>query len=127
MSNSRYSPEFKDEAVKQIIERGYTVAEVSERLGVSAHSLYKWVKEVKPDKADEIADELADELKQAKQEILRLKAELHRTQDERDILKKAAVDSSEQSNSNCKILICMGTFDETYKAYIYPRRKRFSL
>jgi len=50
MSNQRFSPEFKDEAVRQIVDRGYSVAEVSERLGVSAHSLYKWVKAVKPDK-----------------------------------------------------------------------------
>ncbi len=35
MSNQRYSPEFKDEAVRQIVDRGYSVAEVSERLGVS--------------------------------------------------------------------------------------------
>ena len=44
MSNQRYTPEFKQEAVRQIIERGYSVAEVSERLGVSDHSLYNWVK-----------------------------------------------------------------------------------
>ena len=44
MSNQRFSPEFKDEAVRQIVDRGYSVTEVSERLGVSAHSLYKWVK-----------------------------------------------------------------------------------
>lgn len=50
MSNQRYSPVFKDEAVRQIVDRGYSVAEGSERLGVSAHSLYKWVKAVKPGK-----------------------------------------------------------------------------
>ncbi len=41
MSSQRYTPEFKNEAVRQIVERGYSVTEVSERLGVSAHSLYK--------------------------------------------------------------------------------------
>lgn len=55
MSSQRYPPEFKDEAVRQVLEPGYTVAEVSQRLGVSAHSLYKWVKAVKPDKSDEQA------------------------------------------------------------------------
>ena len=35
MSNQSYSPEFKDEAVRQVIERGYSVPEVSDRLGVS--------------------------------------------------------------------------------------------
>jgi transposase len=86
VSSQRYSPEFKDEAVRQIIERGYTVAEVSERLGVSSHSLYKWVKAVKPDKTEQDTAELVE----AKSEILRLRAQLRRTEEERDILKKAA-------------------------------------
>jgi putative transposase len=30
-----YSPEFKDEAVRQILEREYSVAEVSQRLGIT--------------------------------------------------------------------------------------------
>ncbi len=41
MSNQRYTPEFKDEAVRQVLERGHTVPAVAERLGVFAHSLYK--------------------------------------------------------------------------------------
>ncbi len=34
MGTPRFTPEFKEEAVRQITERGYSVAEVSERLGV---------------------------------------------------------------------------------------------
>ncbi|MBI47354.1 MAG: hypothetical protein CMG91_07860 [Marinobacter sp.] len=86
MSSQRYPPEFKDEAVRQVLKRGYTFAEVSQRLGVSAHSLYKWVKAVKPDKSDEQAAELVE----AKSEILRLRAQMRRIEEERDILKKAA-------------------------------------
>ena len=86
MSSQRYTPEFKDEAVRQIVERGYSVSEVSERLGVSSHSLYQWVKAVKPDKTEQNAAELVE----AKSEILRLRAQLRRTEEERDILKKAA-------------------------------------
>ena len=44
MPNSHFTEEFKIDAVKQITERGYSVAEVSERLGVSSHSLYAWKK-----------------------------------------------------------------------------------
>lgn len=83
MSNQRFSPEFKDEAVRQIVDRGYSVAEVSEHLGVSAHSLYKWVKAVKPDKTDEQATALVE----ARSEILKLRSQLKRTEEERDILK----------------------------------------
>lgn len=39
MNSPRFTPEFKEEAVCQIIDRGYSVAKVSERLGVSAHSI----------------------------------------------------------------------------------------
>lgn len=86
MSSQRYSPEFKDEAVRQITERGYSVAEVAERLGVSAHSLYKWVKAITPNKREQHSQELVE----AKSEILKLRGELQRTKEERDILKKAA-------------------------------------
>ena len=86
MSKQRYSLEFKEEAVRQIVDRGYSVTDVAERLGVSAHSLYKWVKAVKPSQSEEQASELIE----AKSEILRLRARLQRTEEERDILKKAA-------------------------------------
>lgn len=86
MSIPRFTPEFKEEAVRQIVDRGYPVSEVAERLGVSAHSLYKWVKAVRPDKSQEQAAELVA----AKSEILKLRAQLRRVEEERDILKKAA-------------------------------------
>ena len=86
MGSQRYTPEFKDAAVRQVTERGYSVAEVSERLGVSSHSLYKWVKAVQPDKTEQQTAELVE----ARSEVLRLRAQLRRTEEERDILKKAA-------------------------------------
>ena len=86
MSTHRYSPEFKEEAVRQVVERGYSVADISARLGVSSHSLYKWVKAVTPDKTERHASELLE----AKSEILRLRAQMRRLEEERDILKKTA-------------------------------------
>tara|TARA_B110000014_G_C19814129_1_gene422551 strand:- start:339 stop:617 length:279 start_codon:yes stop_codon:yes gene_type:complete len=79
----RYTQQFKEEAVKQVVERGYSVAEVAERLGICTKTLYHWkasmhgsAKEVKA------TDDHA--------EIARLKSELMRVTEERDILKKAA-------------------------------------
>ena len=95
MSQQRYSPEFKDEAVRQVTERGHSVQEVAARLGVSSHSLYKWVKAVRPSKDEQRSDELLD----AKKEILKLRAELRRVQEERDILKIAALGSTGQRNT----------------------------
>ena len=43
MVTQRFTFEFKKEAVREITERGYSVAEVSDCLGVSARSLYKWL------------------------------------------------------------------------------------
>jgi transposase len=84
MARQYFTPEFKEEAVRQVLQRGYSVVEVAERVGVSAHSLYKWVRAAKA------ADPANDELARTKLENAKLKAELRRVQEERDILKKAA-------------------------------------
>lgn len=82
MSKQRYPEEFKAEAVKQITERGHKVADVSARLGVSQHSLYQWIKAQRTPAGDrQVQVSQADELR-------RLKAELKRVTEERDILKK---------------------------------------
>ena len=43
----RYTAEFKRDAVSQVADRGYSVKEVSGRLGVSTKSLYDWIKQYK--------------------------------------------------------------------------------
>ena len=84
MSKKRYTEEFKREAVRLIVEQGYTVVDAASRLGTTTHSLYAWKKQYGPDSAKHQA--LAAE----QAEIKRLKKELKRVTDERDILKKAA-------------------------------------
>lgn len=82
MSTQRFSPAFKEEAVKQVTERNYSVPEVAARLGVSAHSLYKGAKAVRPEV------QTSKELLEAKGEILRLRAQMRRVEEDRDLLKK---------------------------------------
>ena len=67
-------------------ELSLEVLEVAARLGVSAHSLYKWVKAVMPTKDEKQSAELVE----AKSEILRLRSQMRRLEEERDLLKKAA-------------------------------------
>lgn len=81
MSKANFSDEFKRDAVHQITVRGYSVREVSQRLGVSTHSLYQWMKKF-PAKLNPSPDQDS--------EVRRLKKELARVTEERDILKKAA-------------------------------------
>lgn len=93
MSNGKYTEEFKEEAVKQIKERGYKVSEVSKRIGVSPHSLYKWLKQTRGNQGRHGKNHEEGLLK----ENLRLKNELKRVEEERDILKKAAAYFAKES------------------------------
>ena len=86
MGKGNFSDDFKRDAVAQITERGYPVAEVSQRLGVSPHSLYAWKKKFA--KGSETGGSGPDNAGAAA-EIRRLKGELARVTEERDILKKA--------------------------------------
>tara|TARA_B100002019_G_C21061861_1_gene494494 strand:+ start:230 stop:511 length:282 start_codon:yes stop_codon:yes gene_type:complete len=93
MSRPRYTEEFKIKAVKQVVERGHrVVAEVVERLGASGHSLYHWIKRYdKPVEQRQEDDDLQAENR-------RLKAELKRVSEERDILKKATAYFARESD-----------------------------
>ena len=79
MSKANFSDGFKRDAVFQITDRGYPVAEVSRRLGVSTYSLYAWKKKFSQPSGGNDKDA----------EIRQLKRELARVTEERDILKKA--------------------------------------
>jgi transposase-like protein len=91
MSSKRYTEEFKIEAVKQVTERGYSASEVAKRLGINPNSLYTWLKRYSqsPDKAKNLDDKQA--------EINRLRKELKRVTEERDILKKATAYFAKES------------------------------
>jgi transposase len=91
MSNKRYPEEFKIEAVKQVTERGHSASEVASRLGVSQPTLYEWIKRYSVPEAQRV-----EQLGQSA-EIRRLKAELKRVTEERDILKKAAAYFAKES------------------------------
>jgi transposase len=84
MRDTRYTAEFKAEAIKQITERGHGVVEVSKRLGVSDKSLYKWLREADLQKQPQFSKDVAE----LKREVDRLNAALKRATEERDILKK---------------------------------------
>jgi transposase len=93
MSNRKYTAEYKEEVVKQITERGYSVHQVSKRIGVSTNSLYKWLKHARGNKGRHGKDHETE----LRKENLRLKNELRRVEEERDILKKAAAYFAKES------------------------------
>ena len=114
MSGKRYSEEFKIEAVKQITERNYPIGQVFKRLGVITKSLYAWIKRYsdRPSQHSQITEQ--------QREIRDLKAQLKRTEEERDILKKAAVDSIGHCNMYSNMLICRGSSKSACYSFIVP-------
>jgi transposase len=82
MGKGNFTEDFKQDAIKQITERGHSVADVSKRLGVSTHSLYGWMKRYSVPPATAVKEDQTAEIR-------RLKQELSRVTEERDILKKA--------------------------------------
>ena len=81
---SRYTDEFKQEAVNQVVQHGYSVNDVAARLEVSGKTLYHWVSKFsKPSTKRKQDDDL-------KAEIASFKKQLKRAKQERDILKEAA-------------------------------------
>lgn len=92
MSSKRYPEEFKIEAVKQVTEKGHSVASVANRIGTTTHSLYAWIKRYAS------VSSQYQTIFNENDEISRLKKMLQRVTEERNILKKAAVYFASQSD-----------------------------
>lgn len=71
--------------MRQVIEKGHPVKEVAERLGMSTYSLYEWKKKYGPANGTQ-----ASRMANKDDEIGRLRTELKRMTEERNILRKAA-------------------------------------
>ena len=82
-----YSQEFKLEAVGLITEKGYSIAEASRNLGIEYSVLRRWKKQLADDPQNAFPGK--GRLKATDEELRRLKRELERVKEERDILKKA--------------------------------------
>jgi len=91
MRTKRHTKELKIEAAKQITERRHYVRDVAKRLGVTTNSLRAWIEKYGP------GPQHATKVEDQQAEIRRLKAELNRVTEERDILKKATAYFAKES------------------------------
>ena len=82
-----YSREFKLEAVRLITKKGYSIAEASRNLGIEYSVLRRWKNQLADDPQNAFPGK--GKLKVADEELRRLRRELDRVTEERDILKKA--------------------------------------
>jgi transposase len=95
MGRRKFTREFKLEAVKLIKERGVSVAQASQDLGVHQTQLRLWVKDFADDPSHAFPGH--GQMKPEQAEIARLKREVTKLKAERDILKKAAAYFAKES------------------------------
>ena len=81
----KYDREFKLDAIRMASEEGQSAAEVERRLGLSVGIISRWKKQLK-DKGDEVFPGIGH-LSDRDEENRRLRRELERVSQERDILK----------------------------------------
>ena len=82
-----YTREFKIAAVKLVTDKGQSVAEAAQSLGISAETLRRWKIAFQAEGAEAFPGH--GNLPPAEEELRRLRAEVVRLKAERDILKKA--------------------------------------
>lgn len=98
MSNEKrkYTVEFKREAVRLATESGRPLAEVAKNLGVSRGVLHRWKSQVKA--LGDVESPAGVRAKASDEELARLRKQLARTEQERDILKKALAYFAKERN-----------------------------
>jgi transposase-like protein len=82
----KFTPEFKAEAVKQVVEEKRPVSQVAKALGIWEASLTGWVGQAKTDRGEGATRALTSE---ERAELAALRREVKNLRVEREILKKA--------------------------------------
>jgi transposase len=83
----RHSRDFKVEAVKLVVEQGYTVAEAAQSLGIHTNLLRNWKQKLLAE--GDVVFRGNGVMTPEQQELRRLREENRKLRMERDILKKA--------------------------------------
>jgi len=86
-TRTKYSKEFKLDAISLVLEQGYSRAEAARSLDIHANLLGRWIREYEDD--DGQAFRGNGKLTAEQAEIRQLKEQVRRLKMEKDILKKA--------------------------------------
>ena len=92
----RYSREFRQEAVRLVVEDKISCNEAARRVSLAPSTLSYWIKAYKAGKLGEIG-KAQKPLTDVEMELVRAKKELAEVKVERDILKKAAAYFAKES------------------------------
>ncbi len=99
----KYTKEFRQEAVKVVIDGGLSIYEAGKRLSLSPSTLTIWVKAYKSGKLSEVGSTQRP-LSEQEMEIARLKRELAEVKMERNILKKSGSVLCEGVAARCAMI-----------------------
>ena len=96
-NGKRYNEEFREGAIKLVLEKKQSIAEVCRNLGVSRGTMERWLAaEANSHDADKVR------MKQLEDEIRQLRKEKADLEDTVDILKKAAAIFSQNQRKNTR-------------------------
>jgi transposase len=93
----RYTKEFKEEAVRLLETGDKPVTELARELGIRRNQLYKWKEQLTKKGDAAFPGHGGRPRKEDEDEVVRLRRELKRVTEERDILKKAAAYFAKES------------------------------
>lgn len=96
MKRKQYTKEFKQDAVRLVVEQGYKRTEAARNLGLNPGMLGRWVREFLAEEENAFPGNGKRTAEQ--EELQRLRAENRRLKMERDVLKKATAFFVKESN-----------------------------
>jgi transposase len=82
-----FSPEFRREAALLVVEKGYTIREAAESMGVGQSTMDKWVKQLRAAPTGKAVK--GAPVTPEQQRIRELEKKIKRIEEENEILKKA--------------------------------------
>jgi transposase len=89
-----FTPEFKLEAVKLVLDQGLTIAQVSRELAINESVIGRWVHQARIDRGEGPTGALTSA---ERSELSALRKEVQRLRSEHSILKKAAAFFAKES------------------------------
>ncbi|MBX3328442.1 MAG: transposase [Nitrospira sp.] len=94
----QYTKEFREQAVRLVLEQQVTIPEAARRLAMAGRTLERWVCRARQGQLTTLGEN-SRPVTELEVELSRLKRELAEARMERDILKKATVGSTGESNT----------------------------
>ena len=86
---AKYSKDFKEQAIRMVLDQGLTRAEVGRKLGIHQCLIGSWIKEFNSKGSESFSEN--GKLPPRDEEIRKLKEEIRQLRMERDFLKKTAI------------------------------------